>query len=635
MPTITWFPNTCPQSPSICQEMIRLPRMYTLHMPNDCRQRFTWHYSHNSYAQGCQKKQPHTTTPYNAFFWPRYSAYPIVRDPTAHGMGHVAWQGHCARVRTAALIFRAKSQTTKSSFRGLHQFHLLKVHESLCAAPSHTLYSVDIILRVSVFRTSSTFGESLTLLTYLVSLFFCSNCRCTHVAACRCSLAVCAPLAAPPLTLSRKLQQALYTQIIVSAASPSPISPFFFSTHGTMIPTPVYTTEAHPIGVWQAWYSDNLAAIEDSSKYVFYGPNGHNDGSNDLQQIAVPFYPEWAGPVEGSNGNGSNGGRNGSGTNGGKGSSNNSSASHDIATVAIPTQPRTPRDTCPKTQTSANMRVYSPYEYTDSLNKRVCWTPYFLGTERQEFDSHLRMFMNYCRWANMRLRPAPQAERGDVKAEVVVTTQAAGCMLSPGTKRPRNNGMLDSISEAHDRANATTPTSNDRPGATAASSSPHGRGMPNAKRPSYGSVPSYVTAGAPNYVATSSTPSYTATAVNSTYAPTTTTSTSSGATNSPYTFQQSQQSYLPPPQPPTSKSTTSLSPSISSGSPNNQSLTSVSSISSPVTSPYQTPQTRPLVPEAAHAAQAGQPPSTQQFYSAYQNYYNLSPQNEFQPFEGD
>ncbi|KAG5358975.1 hypothetical protein CJU90_3705 [Yarrowia sp. C11] len=391
-----------------------------------------------------------------------------------------------------------------------------------------------------------------------------------------------------------------------------------------MIPTPVYTTEAHPIGVWQAWYSDNLAAIEDSSKYVFFGPMGHSDGSNDLQQIVVPFYPEWAGPVEGSNGSGSSGGRNGS--NGGKGSSNNSSASHDIATVAIPTQPRTPRGTCPQTQTSANMRVYAPYEYTDSLNKRVCWTPYFLGTERQEFDSHLRMFMNYCRWANMRLRPAPQAERGDIKTEVVVATQASGSMLSPSTKRPRSNGILGSISEAHDRANATAGASHDRPGASGS--------LPSAKRPSYGAVPTYVTAGASNYAATTNTPSYVATTSSSTYAPTTATS-SSGSTNSPYTFQQPPPYLPPPPPPPSSKSTTSLSPSISSGSPNNQSLTSVSSISSPVTSPYQTPQTRPLVSESAHASQSGQPPTTQQFYSTYQNYYNLSPQNEFQPFEGD
>lgn len=411
-----------------------------------------------------------------------------------------------------------------------------------------------------------------------------------------------------------------------------------------MIPTPVYTTEAHPIGVWQAWYSDNLAAIEDSSKYVFFGPMGHHDGSNDLQQIAVPFYPEWAGPVEGMNGststNSSGGSSGGSGSgsggrNGGKGSNNSGASSgsgaHDIATVAIPTQPRTPRDTCPQTQTSANMRVYAPYEYTDSLNKRVCWTPYFLGREREEFDSHLRLFMNYCRWANMRLRPAPQAERGDIKTEVVVAAAAAaavgqtttGSMLSPGTKRPRSNGILGSISEAHDRANASAAAagvalSHDRSGATTTSSA---HGMPNAKRPSYGSVPSYVTAGTtPNYVA-STTPSYT------------------NSSSSPYTFQQPQQPpYLPPPQPPSSKSTTSLSPSISSGSPNNQSLTSVSSISSPVTSPYHTPQTRPVLSEAAHASTthaAGQPNSTQHFYSTYQNYYNLSPHNEFQPFEGD
>ena len=460
---------------------------------------------------------------------------------------------------------------------------------------------------------------------------------------------MCAPLAAPPLALSRKLQQALYSQSIVSAVLPSPISPSFFSTHGTMIPTPVYTTEAHPIGVWQAWYSDNLAAIEDSSKYVFFGPMGHNDGSNDLQQIAVPFYPEWAGPVEGSNngGNGSSGGRNSNSANGGgKGSNNNasSSVSHDIATVAIPTQPRTPRDTCPQTHTSANMRVYAPYEYTDSLNKRVCWTPYFLGREREEFDSHLRLFMNYCRWANMRLRPAPQAERGDIKTEVVVASQATGgSMLSPGTKRPRSNGILGSISEAHDRANASQALSHhdNRPGVT----TPHDRGggIPNAKRPSYGSVPSYVTAaGTVSNYATTTTPSYVATtsaATNPAYPPSSSSSSATGvaANPSPYTFQQPQPPYLPPPPPPSSssKSTTSLSPSISSGSTNNQSLTSVSSINSPVTSPYQTPQTRPVVSEAAHASQAGQPNSTQHFYSTYQNYYNLSPQNEFQPFEGD
>lgn len=440
-------------------------------------------------------------------------------------------------------------------------------------------------------------------------MFWFSNCRCIHVDACNCSLAVCAPLAAPPLTLSRKLQQAQCSQSIVSAALPRLISPSFFSTHGTMIPTPVYTTEAHPIGVWQAWYSDNLAAIEDSSKYVFFGPMGHSDGSNDLQQIAVPFYPEWAGPVEATNGSG---GRNNNGASSKGG--NNTSASHDIATVAIPTQRRVPRDTCPQTQISTNMRVYAPYEYTDSLNKRVCWTPYFLGTERQEFDSHLRMFMNYCRWANMRLRPAPQAERGDIKTEVVVAPQTTS-MLSPGAKRSRSNGILGSISEAHDRTNATA---HDRPG-------------PNAKRPSYGSTQSYV-APTTNYVATT-TPAYLATATNSNYSNT-------SATTPQYTFQQPQPPYLPPPPPPASKSTTSLSPSIpsiSSASPNTQSLTSAtSSISSPVTSPYQTPQSRPLMPEAAHASQAGNNPQTNQgYYSTYQNYYNLSPQNEFQPFEGE
>lgn len=455
------------------------------------------------------------------------------------------------------------------------------------------------------------FGQSLT-------LFF--LCRCIQVDACRYSLAACAPLAAPPLTLSRKLQQPPYSHRIVSAALPSPIfSPSFFSTHGTMIPTPVYTTEAHPIGVWQAWYSDNLAAIEDSSKYVFFGPMGHSDGSNDLQQIAVPFYPEWAGPVEGTSGSSISSSSSNGSSGGGKGSSNSASSSggsHDIATVAIPTQPRTPRDTCPQTQSSANMRVYAPYEYTDSLNKRVCWTPYFLGREREEFDSHLRLFMNYCRWANMRLRPAPQAERGDIKTEVVVAAVqgTTGSMLSPGTKRPRSNGILGSISEAHDRANAI---SHDRHTTT----QPIDRSIPNAKRPSYGSVPNYVTAGATNYVASSTTPSY---------VPSTTTSTTS---TSPYTFQQPQPPYLPPPLPPSSS--TSLSPSLSSGSPNNQSLTSVSSISSPVTSPYHTPQTRPAMSEAAHATQAGQPNSTQQFYSTYQNYYNLSPHHEFQPFEGD
>ncbi|KAG5356318.1 hypothetical protein CJU89_6046 [Yarrowia sp. B02] len=338
-----------------------------------------------------------------------------------------------------------------------------------------------------------------------------------------------------------------------------------------MIPTPVYTTEAHPIGVWQAWYSDNLAAIEDSSKYVFFGPSGHKDGSNDLQQIAVPFYPEWAGPEGGSlvaSGPRSNG------------------PANDIPTVAIPTQTRSVRDTCPASSSSANMRVYAPYEYTDSLNKRVCWTPYFLGSERQEFDSHLRMFMNYCRWANMRLRPAPQAERGDVKTEVVVS-------VSPGAKRPRSNGVLGGISGAIDSRPPEQRTYD----------------RPSAKRPSYGA--SYATAGA-------SVPSYS-------YAAEPTAAT-------PYSFQ------LPPP-----KSTASLSPSIpsvssgsshnasvSSGSSHNASLSSgsshnpsVSSVSSrsPVTSPY----SRPLVSEPA-AQQPGN------FYSTYQNYYNLS-QTEFPPFD--
>jgi len=37
------------------------------------------------------------------------------------------------------------------------------------------------------------------------------------------------------------------------------------------------------------------------------------------------------------------------------------------------------------------IRLLCPYEYTDSLNQRQVWEPYLTGSERQEFDSQLRV----------------------------------------------------------------------------------------------------------------------------------------------------------------------------------------------------------------------------------------------------
>lgn len=40
-------------------------------------------------------------------------------------------------------------------------------------------------------------------------------------------------------------------------------------------------------------------------------------------------------------------------------------------------------------------RMIAPYEYTDSLNQRQIWEPYLTGRERQEFDTHLRVSLNF------------------------------------------------------------------------------------------------------------------------------------------------------------------------------------------------------------------------------------------------
>ncbi|CDO51760.1 hypothetical protein, no similarity [Geotrichum candidum] len=54
-----------------------------------------------------------------------------------------------------------------------------------------------------------------------------------------------------------------------------------------------------------------------------------------------------------------------------------------------------------------DIRMLAPYEYTDSLNQRQIWEPFLTGRERQEFDSHLRLFMAQNKSAKLRVRPAP------------------------------------------------------------------------------------------------------------------------------------------------------------------------------------------------------------------------------------
>uniref|UniRef100_A0A060T567 ARAD1B05137p n=1 Tax=Blastobotrys adeninivorans TaxID=409370 RepID=A0A060T567_BLAAD len=54
-----------------------------------------------------------------------------------------------------------------------------------------------------------------------------------------------------------------------------------------------------------------------------------------------------------------------------------------------------------------SIRVASPYEYTDALNQRQTWQPYLTGTERQQLDTQLQIFMRQNRGNNLRLRPGP------------------------------------------------------------------------------------------------------------------------------------------------------------------------------------------------------------------------------------
>lgn len=437
-----------------------------------------------------------------------------------------------------------------------------------------------------------------------------------------------------------------------------------------MIPTPVYTTEAHPIGVWQAWYSDNLVAVEDSSKYVFFGPLGATDSSNDLQHITVPFYPQSTAPKA-------------------------ATANTDLPTVAIPTEPRTPKPTVPPQQTAKNMRIYAPYEYTDSLNKRVVWTPYLLGSERQEFDSHLRSFMNYCRWANMRLRPAPQAER--TVSLSVVSREAQEVQDRESAKDASNNGHM-----VADHQPERSPYADHRdihgrfpkpsvPASTTFQASPF-QVHKQAHRPSHKAQQQrYKSALSPTHTANSV--GALLTSDSNTNASTTSpnnqshngSSSSSSSVHSPTHLQplqhiqqqqqqQQQHYYTQNPQPPQTQPSQLIShgsytqlplplkrgpetdtkpmsqhqhhptnqsnPSLSSMSSTTQSGTSISSASPASSAPSLSPKQqgfrvptlpheyRPMVPDSSHIHNTQSSP--QNFYATYQNYYNLSPQNEYQ-----